>query len=112
MGKPESLMGFAAKSRDLVTGSNTCEIEAKKGRLKLLIIAEDIAEGSREKMIRTADTNGIPYRIYGDSDGLSHITGCSGRSVFGITDSGFARSIIKEIDITSDKENSEREVLE
>ncbi|MCI2061980.1 MAG: ribosomal L7Ae/L30e/S12e/Gadd45 family protein [Eubacteriaceae bacterium] len=106
MGKPESLMGFAARSKSLVSGSNTCEINAKKGKLRLLIVAEDIAEGSREKMVRLAESGGIPYRIYGKSDDLSHITGTSGRSVFGITDRGFADSIMKEIDITLDTEQA------
>ncbi|MGI6721828.1 MAG: L7Ae/L30e/S12e/Gadd45 family ribosomal protein [Anaerovoracaceae bacterium] len=96
--KIDSYFGFARKSGSLVSGAGTCEVLAGKGRLKLLIITEDTAEGSCRKMQRLARANNIPYRIYGNSDHLSHVTGMSGRNVFAVTDQGFADVITKEID--------------
>lgn len=102
--KIDSYFGFACKSRNLVTGAGTCKVMATKGKLKLMIITEDIAEGSKEKMEKLAKANNIPYRIYGLSDHLSQITGTLGRSVFGITDKKFAETIEKEIDSEKSKE--------
>lgn len=106
--KTDSYLGFARRAGRLVTGAGTCETLAPKGKLKLMIIAEDISEDTRRKMENLALKNGISCRIYGNADHLSHITGTSGRSVFGITDKGFAEAIETEIDL---EKSEEREVF-
>lgn len=106
--KIESYLGFAKKSGNLISGGNTCEIAIRKGKIKLLIIAEDIAENSKEKMIKLAIANNIKYVIYGLSDELSQMTGSVGRSVFGIKDENFANTIAKEIDV---KQQIDKEVF-
>ncbi|MGI6735709.1 MAG: L7Ae/L30e/S12e/Gadd45 family ribosomal protein [Anaerovoracaceae bacterium] len=104
--KIDSYLGFAKKSGNLAAGTGICRILADRGRLRLLIAAEDCAAGSREKMERLAEARDIPFRVYGCSDHLSRMTGTSGRMVFGITDENFAAMIIREIDTErmSDKE--------
>ena len=44
-----SYLGFAKKSGNLLTGVNTCSFAMAKGKVKLMILAEDISENSREK---------------------------------------------------------------
>ena len=102
--KINSYMGFAKKSGNLISGGNTCQVTAEKGRLKLLIIAEDASENSREKMIKLAGKTKTAYRIYGRTDDLSHGTGTSGRRVFGVTDRNFADTIMNAIDEEQSKE--------
>ena len=46
--KLESYLGFARKSGNLISGAGTCEINMAKGKVKLLIIAEDTAENSKK----------------------------------------------------------------
>ena len=105
--KVMSYLGFAAKSRNLVTGAGTCQMMMEKGRIKLLIVTEDIAENTEKKMLQICNRNNLNYRIFGNSDELSLITGKSGKAVFGITDAHFAEIIGKEIDLIQ----SEREVF-
>lgn len=93
-----SYMGFAAKARKIVNGYNTCIFTMEKRRVRLLIIAEDLAENSKKKMIQAANKHNVEYRIFGDSDEMSHMTGTSGKGIFGITDENFANVISKEID--------------
>ena len=93
-----SYMGFAAKARKIVNGYNTCIFTMEKRRVKLLIIAEDLAENSKKKMIQAANKFNVEYRIFGDSDEMSHMTGTEGKGIFGITDENFANVISKEID--------------
>ena len=90
-------IGFAKKAGKLVAGSNACRFAMKKGRLKLLIIAEDASENTKNKMAGEAGSQGLPYKVYGYSDELSHTAGISGRMVFGITDDNFAKVITEQI---------------
>lgn len=95
--KLESYLGFARKSGNLVFGAGTCEINMAKGKVKLLIIAEDTAENTKKKLISKAEREGVPCRIYGRADELSRITGADGRNVFAVTDSNFAKVIEEQI---------------
>ena len=96
--KLASYMGFAKKSGNLVMGFNTCVFSMAKNKVKLLIIAADIAENSGKKIEKEAKKYQVPYRIYGTTDELSQMAGTGGRSIFGITDDNFANVILKEID--------------
>ncbi len=96
--KVESYMGFAARARKLSTGYNTCLFMMEKGKLRLLILAEDLSDNSKEKMIAAAKQNDLQYRIYGSIEALSHITGTQGKGIFGIADENFAKVILSEID--------------
>lgn len=98
MKKINSYMGFARKSGNLVMGSGTCRTYLPKKKIKLLIITEDTAQNSKEKLIKAAQKYNVTYRIYGDSEELSHIVGNPGRTVFGILDKNFAEVILGEID--------------
>ena len=63
--KIESYLGFAARSRNLVTGYNTCIMAMQKRKLKLLILASDLSENSIEKLVKEAEKTGTSYKIYG-----------------------------------------------
>ena len=96
--KVDSYLGFAAKSRNLVSGYHTCLHAIKQKKLKLLILSEDLSENTVKKLSRLSQENEIPLRIYGKSEELSKATGSQERGVFGITDVNFADVIMKEID--------------
>ena len=95
--KAMSLMGFAKKSGNLVSGVNTCGFAIAKGRARLVILAEDISAGSEKKIMKEIRKKGVPYIKFGTIDELSHIAGESGRSVFAVLDKGFAESILREL---------------
>lgn len=96
--KVESYMGFAAKARKLATGYNTCLFMMEKKKLRLLILAEDLSENSKEKMINAAKQYKLPYRVYGKIEDLSHMTGTEGKGIFGLIDDNFGKVILSEID--------------
>ncbi len=93
-----SLLGFAARARKIVSGADTCSINMKKGSAKLLIIAKDAAENTKDKLTYEAARYGVPCKVYGDSDRLSQMTGKSGRTVFAVIDDHFAQCILSEIE--------------
>ena len=92
-----SYLGFAKKSGNLLTGVNTCTFAMVKGKVKLMILAEDISENSRKKIMKEIRKHGVNHIEYGSSDEMSHAVGASGRTVFAICDKGFAEAIMKEI---------------
>lgn len=98
MSKTLSYLGFAKKAGTLIAGSGTCEVAMRKGKVKLLLVAKDIAAGSGEKAMRLARNAGVPCRVYGTGEELSHMTGMTGRYVFGITDAHFAEVMASSID--------------
>lgn len=106
--KVYSYLGFAARSRNLVTGYNTCVMMMAKKKIKLLILTKDLSENTLQKMLQQCSRYHIDYRIFGSSDQISHITGKAGKGIFGITDRHFAEIIVKEIDLIQ----SEREVFQ
>jgi len=94
----DSYLGFAAKSRNLVSGYHACLHGIRQNRLKLLILSEDLSENTVKKLSGAAKENNVPFRIYGKSDDLSSVTGTQERGVFGITDENFANAVMREID--------------
>ena len=103
--KAMSLMGFAKKSGNLVSGVNTCSFAIGKGKAKLVILADDISAGSEKKIMKEIRKKGVPYIKYGTIDELSHIAGESGRSVFAVLDKGFAESILRELGESGEQES-------
>ena len=93
-------MGYALAAEAHYRGADVVLISGpSSGRipLKLLIIAEDASENTKNKMAGEAGSQGLPYKVYGYSDELSHTAGTSGRMVFGITDDNFAKVITEQI---------------
>lgn len=99
--KIASYMGFASKAGKIASGTNTCIFTMAKGKARLLIIACDMAENSKEKLISAARQNDVEYRIFGHADDLAHYTGRYGAGAFAVTDNNFAEVIAQTIDDTS-----------
>lgn len=96
--KLKAYLGFAAKARQLQTGYNTCLALLDKRKVRLLIVAEDLSLNTVKKMTQKCESSGTDYKIFGERDELSRITGKSGNGIFAITDGNFAKVIAEEID--------------
>ena len=91
-------LGFAKKAGKLATGMGTCTLPQIRRKLKLILVANDTAAGSIDKIERFAKSENIPCFVHGQSEEMSKATGQSGRFIFGIMDASLAGAIIKEID--------------
>lgn len=92
-----SYLGFAKKSGSLMAGVNTCTFGMNKGKVKLMILAEDISENSEKKIMKEIRKHGVEYVKYGNSEEMSRAIGSQGRSVFAICDINFSEVIKNEI---------------
>lgn len=97
--KIHSYLGFAKKSRNLISGYHSCYHGIVQGRIHLLILAYDLAENTKEKFLKLASSGNIAVQIYGTKQTLSHMTGEKDRGIFGITEKNLATAIVKEIEI-------------
>lgn len=98
-------LGLATRARKLVTGYNTCLEMIPRGKLKLIILAEDVGEKTKKKFEQKCESYEIEIRVGLDANSMSSACGKSNKGIFGITDQGFADSIIKLLD----KENEDTE---
>ena len=72
----------------------------RSGHVSLLIVAEDAAQNTKDKMSQKCRSKGIDCRIFGKSEDLSRAAGFRNGSVFAVTDSSFAKVMQEEIDRT------------
>ena len=96
--KLSGYLGFAARARKLQTGYNTVLGLIEKRKARLVIIAEDAADGTKDKISGKCRSHNVPCVIFGESEELSHITGTGTTMVFAVIDGDFGKMISREID--------------
>ncbi|MBR2861490.1 MAG: ribosomal L7Ae/L30e/S12e/Gadd45 family protein [Clostridia bacterium] len=93
-----SYLGLASKARKLVSGADACEIAIKSGKAKIVLISGDAGENTTKHFSDMAQYRGLPcYQLSGD--GLGSAIGYPARKTVCITDLGFAKAVINEINL-------------
>lgn len=92
-----SMLGLAARSRNVVSGGFATEQAVKSGKACLVIIAEDASENTRKKYSNMCKFYEVPYAYHGIKEVLGHSIGREERSTLAVTDKGFADSIRKHL---------------
>ena len=95
--KIESYLGLARRAGKIVSGYQTCVHTISRGTIRLVIVASDTSDNTKEKFEHLCSRYGVDFCVYGTTDELSFMTGFQGRGIYGITDSNFAEVMIKEI---------------
>ncbi|MGE5581553.1 MAG: L7Ae/L30e/S12e/Gadd45 family ribosomal protein [Bacillota bacterium] len=93
MTKLQSLLGFAAKSRQLISGSNTVLEAIKKRQVYLVICARDLSPRTVRSFRNLCEKQQISFYNFGSCSELGHWIGKPGRGVIGITSGHFAATI-------------------
>ena len=96
--KIASYLGLARRAGKLLSGYRTCVGNIGKGSIKLIILAEDTSQNTKDKFVSLCERHKIPCRVYEATDVLSEMTGLAGRGIYGVTDVNFAEAMIKEIE--------------
>lgn len=92
-----TLLGFAQKGKNLAAGEANVEAYLKKGRVCLLLIAEDQSARNQQKWQYLAEDYEIEAILFGTKEELGHAIGLSPRGIVGITDEQMAKAILKKI---------------
>ena len=92
-----SMLGLAARSRNVVSGGFATERAVKNHKACLVIIAEDASDNTRKKYGNMCKFYKVPYAYHGTKEVLGHSMGREERSVLALTNKGFADSIQKHL---------------
>ena len=74
-------------------GADSVEQEIEKRKIKLVIIAQDSSERTKNKFIKKCNEMKIPLIIYSNIETLSKTIGKNNKAIIGIKDINFAKSI-------------------
>ena len=92
------LLGLATRARMTITGEELAVNEVRKGKAKLVILAEDASENTSKKLHDKCKTYKVDLHVFGTRSELGHAIGKEERVVIAITDSGFAKKLTSLFD--------------
>ena len=92
MDKTLSTLGLAYRAKKLVLGE---EVLNQISDVKLIIIANDISEKSRERFLKKCNFYNIEYIDRFTSSEISNALGKNNVKVVGIIDEGFKETLLK-----------------
>ncbi|HOQ06212.1 MAG TPA: ribosomal L7Ae/L30e/S12e/Gadd45 family protein [Clostridiales bacterium] len=93
-----SFLGLATKAGKLISGDDTCERTVRKGKVRLVIVAEDASENTRKKFEDICSYRNIAMRFFGKKEKLGRYIGKSMRSVVAVIDGNFSKRLLEMID--------------
>lgn len=89
------LMGLAAKARKVCFGADSVELQIKKKKVYLIVVAKDASNRTKDKFRNISEEYDIPIIIEGEIGILSKAIGKSNKAIIGIEDSNLASEIQK-----------------
>ncbi|MDD2229139.1 MAG: ribosomal L7Ae/L30e/S12e/Gadd45 family protein [Candidatus Cloacimonetes bacterium] len=92
-----NLMQFSRKAGKMVSGLDACVRGMNHHILRLLIVAEDTSERTKNNLYKINSSNPSPVKIIetGSQKEISYALGLPITGVFGISDKNFATKIIE-----------------
>lgn len=98
MNKILSLLGLAARGRNLVSGEFSTEKTIKEGKAALVIIGMDASDNTKKMFTNMCTYRKIPIRFYATKQELGKAIGKEARASVAVTDSGMAVNIMKHLE--------------
>ena len=89
------LIGLSARARKISYGADSVEIQLKKKKVKLIIVAEDASDRTKNKFIKLSNEYNVPIIILGKIDEISKTIGKSNKAIIGIEEENKSKEIQK-----------------
>lgn len=89
------LIGLSARVRKVSFGADSVEEKIKKKKVKLIIVAEDSSERTKDKFKKLSTGYKIPIIIAGNIEELSKAIGKSNKAILGIEEPNLSSEIQK-----------------
>lgn len=93
-----SLLGLAARGRNLVSGEFSTEKAVKEGKAALVVVSNDASGNTRKKFTNMCAFYRTPICFYGTKETLGKAIGKEMRASAAVTDQGMAVNIIKHLE--------------
>lgn len=89
------MLGLTSRARKISFGTDATIQDIQKKKIKLVIIAEDASERTKNKIIEKANNAKIPIIIYESIENLSKAIGKSNKAIIGVKEVNIANEIEK-----------------
>ena len=93
-----SLLGLAARGRNLVSGEFSTEKAVKEGKAALVIVSGDASGNTRKMFTNMCTFYKTPIYFYSDKETLGKAIGREMRASVAVTNQGMAAGIIKHLE--------------
>ncbi|GFI21281.1 putative ribosomal protein YlxQ [Lachnospiraceae bacterium] len=107
MNKVYSMLGLAMKAGKVVSGEFATDKSVKSGKAWLVIVSEDASDNTKKMFSNMCEFYKVPRYFYGTKEKLGHTIGKAMRSSLAITDENFAKSIMKHLEESVNREGEE-----
>ncbi len=87
------LIGLSARARNIAFGADSVEMEIKKRKIHLIIIATDSSERTKSKFQKLSEEYNIPIIVVETIENLSKSIGKSNKAIIGIKDINIVNEI-------------------
>lgn len=91
--KCHQFLGLAMRAGKVVSGEAIVLSGAKSHKVKLVLLATDVAKNNQKKVTDKCATYNVPLLQVATTDEQSFAIGKANRVVIGITDAGFAKGL-------------------
>ncbi len=92
--KVYGMLGLATRAGKITFGTEASLESIESLKAKLVIIAQDTSDNTKDKIIRKCENKNIEYILFGNIFANSKACGKVNKAIMTITDDGFAKSII------------------
>lgn len=96
-----SMLGLAARGRNVVSGELQTLNAVKDGSAMLVIVAEDASENTKKQFVDKCSFYEVPLRVYGSREALGRAIGKEMRSSLAVIDTGLAQSVMRYLESES-----------
>ncbi|KRQ86990.1 putative ribosomal protein YlxQ [Caloramator mitchellensis] len=92
-----SFLGLMQRAGKLTSGDDGVEIDIKKRKSYLVIIAEDASENTMKRFMNMCENNNIRFVLFGQKSKIGNSIGKSARAVLSIKDKNFAEGFLSKL---------------
>lgn len=104
MDKVLSLLGLAARGKNLVSGEFLTEKSVKTGKAALVIVGVDASDNTKKMFTDMCTYRSVPIYFYGTKSEIGRALGKELRASVAVTDSGMAANIKKRLEDLNETE--------
>ena len=99
-----SLLGLAARGKNLVSGEFSTEKAVKTGKAFLVIVSQEASENTKKMFRNMCSFYQVPMYLYESKEKLGNAVGKQFRASLAVLDEGFAKSLVEKLKLADKTE--------
>ncbi|NPV25969.1 MAG: 50S ribosomal protein L7ae [Firmicutes bacterium] len=97
LSKIKTLLGLGQKAGNVISGSYAVRVALGKKQARLMVIAEDVSDRTRQELVELARRNEVPIIVLGTKDELGQCLGKGQRAAAVVIDQQLATAIRRAV---------------